>query len=138
MSLLRSKGLRALWLFVVWSSLAIGAEKVATDPNGRKVVAGELLIKLRGDLILPQSVGGRFVPLSRVHKVARGRIKREYSTLPRVALVEVEEEQSLEEAISAYKRSGLLERVSYNYIRKASVLPDDTLLQDGKQWGIET
>lgn len=117
--------------------MAIGAEKFATDPNGSKVVAGELLIKMRGDLISPQSDGDRFAPLSKTHREARGRIKRTYSTLPRVALVEIEEEQSLEEAIAAYKRSGLVERVSYNYIRKSSILPDDTLVQDGKQWGIE-
>ena len=117
--------------------MAIGAEKFATDPNGSKVVAGELLIKMRGDLISPQSVGDRFAPLSKTHREARGRIMRTYSTLPRVALVEIEEEQSLEEAIATYKRSSLVERVSYNYIRKSSILPDDTLVQDGKQWGIE-
>ena len=128
--------MRALWLFAVWSSLAIGADKTATDPYGRKVVAGELLIKMRGDLILPQSTGSRFAPLLRTHKEAKGRIKRRFSTLPRLALVELEHEQSLEEAIAAYKRSGLLEAVSYNYIRKASVLPNDALLQDGKQWGM--
>lgn len=137
MSLLRCKVLSVLWLFALWSSLACGADKVATDPYGRKVVAGELLIKLRDDIISPLSNGGRFSVLSGAHKAAKGRIKRAYSALPRLALVEVEANESLEGAIAAYKRSGLVESISYNYIRKASVLPDDPLLQDGKQWGIE-
>ena len=62
---------------------------------------------------------------------------RTYSSFPNIALVKVNDGVSLSSAINAYKRSGLVERMSYNYIRKASVLPDDALLQGGKQWGIE-
>lgn len=107
------------------------------DPYGRRIVAGELLVKMRDDLILPHSSGGRLSALSRTHQVAGARLKRAYSTFPRLALVTVDDEDSMESAIAAYKKSGLVEKVSYNYIRTAYVLPDDALLADGKQWGIE-
>lgn len=100
-------------------------------------MAGELLIKMRDDLVLPLSSEGRLSVLDGTHKVAGAELKRSYSAFPKVALVEVDESRSLESAIAAYKESGLIERVSYNYIRKASVLPDDPLLQSGSQWGIE-
>ncbi len=113
------------------------ADKESVDPYGRRIVAGELLVKMRDDLILPFSGGGSLSALSGVNQVAGAQIKRSYSSFPRVALVEVESDRSLESAIAAYKESGLVERISYNYIRKASALPDDTLLQSGSQWGID-
>lgn len=75
--------------------------------------------------------------MSSTHKVAGTKLKQTYTTLPNLALVALDEDGSLESAIAAYKKSGLVERVSYNYIRTASVLPNDPLLGDGKQWGID-
>ncbi len=112
-------------------------EKDGLDPYGRRIVAGELLVKMRDDLILPHSGSGNISVLSGTHKVAGTKLKRAYSTFPKLALVALDGEGSMESAIAAYKKSGLVERVSYNYIRTASVLPNDALLQDGNQWGIE-
>lgn len=96
------------------------------------------MIKLREDLILPLSQdSSRLAVLAETHQTAGSRLKRTYSSFPNIALVRVNEGVSLNSAIAAYKRSGLVERISYNYIRTASVLPDDALLTDGKQWGIE-
>ena len=131
-----NKGLCVLWLASVWLSAVVAGDKTSLDPYGRKVVAGELIVKLRSDLIVPHSKGGRFSALSETHKVAKGRLKRTYSTFPRLALVEVEEGTSLEGAIAAYKRSGLIADISYNYIRKADVLPNDELLGEGRQWSL--
>lgn len=134
---LRNKGLRILWLFGLLSSCLLASEKNDLDPYGRRIVPGELLIKLREDLILPLLQGSRLAVLEETHQIAGSRLKRAYSSFPNIALVRVNEGVSLHSAIAAYKRSGLVERISYNYIRKASVLPDDALLADGKQWGIE-
>lgn len=112
-------------------------DKDGLDPYGRRIVAGELLVKMREDLILPHSSGGNLSVLSGTHKVAGTKLKQTYSTFPNIALVALDGEGSMESAIAAYKKSGLVERVSYNYIRTASVLPDDALLDDGKQWGID-
>ncbi len=111
--------------------------KDGVDPYGRRIVAGELLVKMREDIILPHSGGGKLSILSDTHEVAGTKLKQTYSTFPNLALVALEEDGTLESAITAYKKSGLVERVSYNYIRTASVLPNDPLLVDGKQWGIE-
>ncbi len=111
--------------------------KEGLDPYGRRIVAGELLVKLRDDLILPHSNGGTLSVLSSTHEVAGTSLKRAYSAFPDLALLAVEEGGSMESAIAALKKSGVVEKVSYNYIRTAYVLPDDALLQDGKQWGIE-
>ena len=137
MSKLRYKGLWALWLVLLVPAIVWAGEKDGLDPYGRRIVAGEFLVKMRGDLILPQSAGGKLSVLSSTHKVAGTKLKQTYSTFPNLALVALDEDGSLESAIAAYKKSGLVERVSYNYIRTASVLPNDPLLGDGKQWGID-
>ncbi len=115
----------------------MASEKGDLDPYGRQIVPGELLIKLKEDLILPLSQGPRLAVLDETHQIAGSRLERTYSSFPNIALVKVNPGVLLDSAIAAYKRSGLVERISYNYIRKASVLPDDALLADGKQWGIE-
>jgi len=137
LSNLKNKGLWALWLVLLVPGGSWATEKESVDPYGRRIVAGELLVKMRDDLILPHSRGGRLSALSSTHQVAGTQLKRAYSTFPNLALVAVDEEASMEAAIAAYKKSGLVESVSYNYIRTAYVLPDDALLEDGKQWGIE-
>ena len=134
---LRNKELKILWLFGLLSSCLLASEKGNLDPYGKRIVPGELLIKVREDLILPFSQGSRLTVLEETHQAAGSRLMRTYSSFPNIALVKVNDGVSLSSAINAYKRSGLVERMSYNYIRKASVLPDDALLQGGKQWGIE-
>lgn len=131
------KGLWALWLVLLLPKLLWANDKEGLDPHGRRIVAGELLVKMRDDLILPLSGRESLSVLSGTHKMAGARLKRSFSTFPKLALVKVEDEGSMESAIAAYKRSGLVERISYNYIRTAFVLPNDPLLQDGKQWGIQ-
>lgn len=131
-----NKGLCVLWLASVWLGVVEAGNKTGLDPYGRKIVDGELIVKLRSDLIVTQAKGSRFSVLNETHRLAQGRLKRTFSTLPRLAIVEVEEGESLEGAIAAYKRSGLVEGISYNYVRTADVLPDDELLNEGRQWGL--
>ena len=137
MSCLRNKGIYALWLVSVWLSVGIAAEKTEVDPYGRKVVAGELIVKLRSDLILPQSKSRKFSILNDANRRAKGRLKRTYRTLPQLALIEVADGVPLENAMAEYKRSGLVESVSYNFVRSVEVLPDDALLNEGRQWGLD-
>ncbi len=107
----------------------LDAKDLGYSPYGREIVPDQLLVKLRQDVALPNS--GSF------HKDMGAEVLTRFSNLPGVALVRIEPEGSLEATIEAYKRSGIVEALSYNYIRRASVIPNDALFGASLQWGLE-
>lgn len=55
MSKKRYKDLLGLWLVLLAPAFVWAGDKDGLDPYGRRIVAGEFLVKMTGDLILPQS-----------------------------------------------------------------------------------
>ncbi len=121
------------FLLLGWASLFLiqlvaGSKEKVFSPHGREIVANELLVKLRDDVALPSA--GSF------HADMGAKVLKRFSNIPGVSLVRIEREGSLEAAIESYKRSGIVEALSYNYIRRASVEPNDALYGASLQWGL--
>jgi len=127
--------LRLILAFVL-AGLAIAAAPLSADskggayaPDGHEIVPGELLVKLSSDVALPQAGDA-------LHRQAGMRQVKRLSPRLGVSLARLEDAESLEAAIEAYKRSGAVEAVSYNYIRRASLASSEPLFGQGLQWGL--
>ena len=79
MKILRNKGLLALWLAIALAAFAYSGNSVATDSYGRKVVAGELLIELKNELVSADSrrpVESSAPAAVRIEAAMRGRFEK--------------------------------------------------------------
>ncbi|MEM9157837.1 MAG: S8 family serine peptidase [Verrucomicrobiota bacterium] len=110
--------------------LASESGKFTLSPGGKEIVRGELLVKFRDSGVTgfaEDEVGAQTV------KSLRG-----YKTFPRTKLVRFGEDAELEKAMEALKRSGSVEAISYNYVRRASATAaNDPLFDNLSQWGLK-
>jgi subtilisin family serine protease len=101
----------------------------------RTSVAGNSTNEFRpGRLLIKPSAAANGSALAQLHRQAGSILRRNYSAMGNLQVVDLAPRQSVSEAIRIYQRSSLVEYAEPDYILRAAMEPNDPKYQDGSQW----
>ncbi len=108
------------------SSSVVTVQSVLANMEKGKYAGGELLVKFRSGIVTTQSV--------RTHQALGASVLRRFSSVPNLERVKLPAGLSVKDAVVKYMSDPGVEYAEPNYIRRMSIMPNDTFF--GQQWAV--